>query len=76
MRPISTIAADIHADWKNIHFAAEPYVGAMSTIHTINDTYGADDARTVVMYFLANAGGWRGPKAKEIKAELKQMLGQ
>jgi hypothetical protein len=27
-----------------------------------------------VRYFLANAGQWRGDKAREIKAELKAML--
>jgi hypothetical protein len=28
-----------------------------------------------VLYFLANAGTWRGPDAKRIKAELKEMVG-
>jgi hypothetical protein len=36
--------------------------------------YGADDARGIVMYFLANAGTWRGENARRIKAELKGML--
>jgi hypothetical protein len=33
-----------------------------------------DTARSVVLYFLSNATTWRGPKAKEIKKELKAMM--
>jgi hypothetical protein len=45
----------------------------MSGLDKITDSYGADDARSIVNYFLANATSWRGPKAKEIKAELKTL---
>jgi hypothetical protein len=34
-----------------------------------------DKGKSIVLYFLSNAGSWRGDKAKEIKKELKQMVG-
>ena len=74
-RPLYEIAADIRKNWKNIYFGAVPYRDAMSELNTINDKYWADSAKSVVLYFLANASTWRGPDAKRIKAELKQMAG-
>ncbi len=41
----------------------------------LDDNYGYDDARTILVYFLANAGTWRGPEARRIKAEIKQLAG-
>ena len=46
----------------------------MRALDSISDKYYYDDAESVVRYFLANAGQWRGDKAREIKAELKAML--
>lgn len=74
-RPLYEIAADIRKNWKNIYFGAVPYRDAMSELNTINDKYWADSAKSVVLYFLANASTWRGPDAKRIKAELKKMAG-
>jgi hypothetical protein len=73
-RTISTIAAEIRRDWKNVNYAAKPYLDAMYSLGSINDMYGADDARGVVAYFLSNASSWRGETAKRIKAELNGML--
>ena len=73
-RSISTIAGEITWDWKNPYFGAKPYIEARYDLNSINDKYFADDARSVVLYFLANAQTWRGDKAKTIKAELKEML--
>lgn len=73
-RPISTIARDIRADWKNVWFGAVPYLDAMSELDSIKDNYMHDSAESVVAYFLANAKTWRGQKAREIKSELKQLL--
>jgi len=72
-RPIYEIAADIRRDWKKINYAAKPYLEAMAALNTIDDKYYWDDAKSVVLYFLANAGTWRGDTAKRIKAELKEM---
>jgi len=73
-RSIAAIAGDIRRDWKNVYFGAVPYLQAMSSLDTLRDSYGADDARSIVMYFLSNANTYRGPKAKELKAELKTIL--
>jgi hypothetical protein len=73
-RPLYVIAKDIRKDWTKVYFAAKPYLDAMGQLNNINDKFYFDSAKSVVMYFLANASSWRGPKAKEIKAELKAML--
>lgn len=70
-RPLSTIAREVRADWQKPYFGAVPYLDAMSGLESITDKYHLDDARSVVMYFLANAQTWRGENAKRIKAELK-----
>ena len=75
VRPIYEIAKEIRSDWgSKIYFGAKPYLGAMLTLNSINDMYMCDSAKTIVMYFLANAGTWRGEVAKRVKAELKQMI--
>ena len=74
MRPISAIATQIQSDWKNVNYAAKPYLQAMFSLNSMQDNYYQDDAQSVVRYFLANAGTWRGDVAKTIKAELKAML--
>lgn len=73
-RPLSVIANEIYKDWKNVNYAAKPYLEAMSSLDSIDDNYFADSGRSVVAYFLSNAASWKGEKAKEIKAELKKML--
>ena len=74
MRSLREIAAEIAADWQKPYFAAVPYLQAMRSLNTIRDRYGMDDAREVVIYFLANASTWRGDVARRIKKELNQML--
>ena len=75
MRTISTIARDIGRDWQKMHFAARPYWVAMMQLETAGDMYGADNARDIVARFLCNAGSWRGPVARAVKLELKQLAG-
>ena len=72
-RPLNLIARDIRQDWKNVNYAAKPYLKAMRSLSSITDSYGSDNAKSVVLYFLCNAGTWRGPVAKSIKAELKAL---
>jgi hypothetical protein len=75
MRSVSTIASEIASDWKKPYFGAVPYLGAMFSIDNVNEMYGADSAKSVVLYFLSNATTWRGETAKRIKKELKTMCG-
>jgi len=74
VRPIHEIAVDIRRDWKPVNYAAKPHLDAMFRLDDITDSFGADSARQIVAYFLTNASSWRGPKAKEIKAELNKMI--
>ena len=74
MRNLSEIAAEITTDWKKVNFGAVPYLRAMRTITSIDEDYGFDSAKSIVRYFLGNAGTWRGENARKIKAELKSML--
>lgn len=72
-RPLYIIAADIRRNWPKVSPYAAPYLSAMANLSAITDNYYCDSGRSVVAYFLANAGGWRGPDAKRIKAELRAM---
>jgi hypothetical protein len=74
MRPLYEIASEIRKDWKNVSPYAAPYLNAMSCLNSITDNYILESGRSIVSYFLANAGSWRGETAKRIKAELKAML--
>lgn len=71
---LATLARRIRADWKNVHFAARPYLDAMSYLDSVSDSVGYDSGRSIIRYFLCNASSWRGPVAKEIKAALKALI--
>ena len=73
-RSLSEIAAEIRKDWgSKVNFGAKPYLDAMASLNSINDNYGWDSGKSIVLYFLGNAATWRGETAKRIKAELKAM---
>ena len=75
-RPLYQVASEIRKDWgAKVNFTAKPYLEAMGGLTNVTDSYGMDSAKSVVLYFLSNAGTWKGDKAKEIKAELKKMVG-
>lgn len=81
-RTIAQIAQEIEQNWnatsKNgVNYAAKPYLSAMTTIHSAdpNAPYIFEDARTQIIYFLANANSYRGEVAKAHKAELKKIAG-
>lgn len=73
-RPLHIIAREIRTDWKKVYFGAVPYLEAMACLSSIHGEYYNDSARSVVAYFLANAGTWRGDTARRVKAELKALL--
>jgi hypothetical protein len=80
MRSLSSIANEIEILWSakgsGVNYAARPYLDAMKTLTTVDDRYYDDSAKSIVLYFLSNASGFRGERAKEIKAELKSMIGK
>lgn len=73
-RPIYEIAAEIRRDWVRPNYAAVPYLEAMGSLSSVSDSYYYDDARSVILYFLSNAQGWKGDTARRIKAELKALV--
>lgn len=78
MRPLSEIAKEITKDWiessNKIPTYALPYLNSMRYLNSIDEMFIHDSGRSIVTYFLANAGSWRGEKAREIKKELNKML--
>lgn len=74
-RPLYEIAGEIEGDWRKISPYAKRYLVAMGALTTIEDPFGADNAKSIILYFLSNAAGWRGEVAKRIKAELKLIAG-
>ncbi len=73
-RPLYEVAAEISKNWKPVNYAAKPYLEAMFSLDKVSDNYGADSGKSVVLYFLSNAGEFRGAVAKRVKAELKSMV--
>ena len=73
-KPLSYIAEIIRVNWNNPSPYAVPYIDAMAQLQSINDNYHADTAKSVVMYFLCNATGWRGDTARLVKAHLKKAV--
>ena len=74
VRPLNVIAGEISRLWEKPNFAAIPYLNAMRSLSSVNDSYGYEDGSSVVLYFLSNASAWRGDDARRIKAELKAAL--
>jgi hypothetical protein len=74
LRPIYQIASDIKNAWAKVGFGASPYLQAMTRMTKITDQFGFDTGESVVLYFLSNAGSFRGEQARSLKAELKAHL--
>lgn len=73
-KSIHEIARIIRSDWSNVYFGAEPYLKAMFSLDEISDNYYEDSGKSIVTYFLANAGSWRGEVARAVKAELNRRI--
>ena len=77
VRSLSEIAREIRKDWPvawNENHPAGTYLIPMSTLDKVTDNYIMDSGKSIVIYFLSNASGWRGETSKRIKAELKAMI--
>lgn len=75
-RTLDVIAREIARDpaYSSSRWCAEPYRSSMASLNSLSDSYGADSARSIVLYFLSNTAQWRGETARRIKAELRAML--
>jgi len=75
-RKISEIAIEIKNDWgTKVSPYAKPYLNEMLRMYNITDNVGNDDGKSIVLYFLSNAGSYRGETARRIKVELKKIVG-
>lgn len=74
MRSPKQIANEIRSDWKKVSPYAEPYLSAMETLESFSDNYLMDSGKSIALYFLANAGAWRGETARRVKDELKAQV--
>lgn len=72
-RPLHTIAREIHTDWHDPYYRAVPHMYAMLELTSLADPCGTDSAKNIVLYFLSNARTWRGPVARRVKDELRDM---
>ena len=77
MRTLREIAAEIQADWTVINNAgASDALECMKKMGAITEPFGADpNGYSVVGAFFGNSIGWRGPVARRVKKELRQMCG-
>jgi hypothetical protein len=73
-KPLAEIASYIYRDWSKVNYAAQPYLSALASLDSIDQSYGYDSGKSIVLYFLSNASSWRGPIAKAVKAELKRRV--
>jgi hypothetical protein len=73
-RPLNIIADEIYHDWRNVNYAAKPYLSAMASLSSLDELFMYDPAKDVVARFLCNAATWRGETAKRIKTELRTAL--
>jgi hypothetical protein len=71
---LDEIASNIYRLWKDVYFGAAPYLSAMMSMNSVNDDYGCDSGKSIVLYFLSNARNFKGEDAKLIKAELNRRI--
>ena len=76
VRSLSVIGREIQQECadKKFYVYAQPYVEPFLQLNSIYDQYYADSAASVVRYALCNLTGWKGEKARAIKAELNSLL--
>lgn len=74
-RPIRVIAMEIRSDWgPKLSVYAKPYVDAMASLDKITDSFYEDSAVSILSYFRANSGSWRGETARRVKKEIDAMI--
>lgn len=72
--PICDIAEIIREDWHHISYGAIPYLDAMDELYHIDDVYGLDNAKYIILHFLSNASHWKGDVARQVKEHLKSLV--
>lgn len=73
MEQASKASRNTTRNWRMQFCHAVPYLDAMLQLNSIEENFYADTGKSCVLYFLANTSGWRGEKARALKAELKAL---
>lgn len=73
-RSLGELARLVAEHWVDIDPAARQYLDAWASCEDLQDKYGADNASELIARFLACAGAWQGPAAREVKKELRRRL--
>ena len=77
---LHALARLIRKDWKNVNFAAAPYLDAMATMDSVDTQYGYDSGDSIVRYFLSNASTYGKRTSRgivdpaDVKRELKRRI--
>ena len=77
LKSLYDFSREIYADWPNVNVSnrqAAMYLFAFSNYHMLRDHYVAGPIASCVRGILVHAGGWRGETARQIKAELWELL--
>lgn len=66
----------VRDDWKNVSVHAEPYLQAIenSGAQQPSDPVIHETADAQIARFLGHATGWTGPRAREVKAEMRKRI--
>lgn len=72
-RALSVIAAEIKKDWATPTFTAGTYLHSMHFMNDVEERSSGQDGRIIVRGFLKNASLWKGPVARRVKRELKEL---
>lgn len=73
-RALSVIAAEIKKDWATPTFTAGTYLHSMHFMNDVEERSSGQDGRIIVRGFLKNASLWKGPVARRVKRELKELI--
>ena len=73
-RALSVIAAEIKKDWATPTFTAGTYLHSMHFMNDVEERNSGQDGCTIVRGFLKNASLWKGPVARRVKRELKELI--
>ena len=58
---------------KQVYFGAVPYLQALNQLETIEENYGLDSGRSIVLYLLGNLQTYKGEIARNVKKQLKKL---
>jgi len=77
MRALRDIALEVANDWPTMNSGgASNALACMRTMGDVTEPFGADpNGYRVIGSFLMHSIGWRGPIARRVKSELREMAG-